>query len=128
VQTYDGINPAQTDIYLATADNNEIGNIAVDPATGKVYQIFVGCPPSASAVVNCTSFNTAYMAVGVPSTNNGVTTLSFSDYVIYQAPNASAGFGNNFPAVAVDTAGNVYATWSDDKNVYLAYSISHDQH
>jgi hypothetical protein len=128
VQTYDAINPAQTDIYLGTVDDNEIGNMAVDPRTGDVYQVFVGCPPSPTAVVNCPSFNTAYMAVGVPSTINGVTTLTFTDYVIYQSPSTSASLNNNFPAVAVDTAGNVYATWSDDQNVYLAYSTDHGQH
>jgi hypothetical protein len=126
-QTYDAINPAQTDIYLGTVEDNEIGNIAVDPTTGDVYQIFVGCPPSATAVVTCSAFNTAYMAVGVPSTTNGVTTLTFTDYVIYQSPNTAANFANNFPAVAVDQAGNVYATWSDDQNVFLAYSTNHGQ-
>lgn len=127
-QTYDAINPAQTDIYLGTVDDNEIGNIAVDPATGDVYQVFVGCAPSATAIATCPSFNTAYMAVGVPTTTNGVTTLTFTDYVIFQSPDTSASFSNNFPAVAVDQAGNVYATWSDDQNVFLAFSTSHGQH
>jgi hypothetical protein len=122
--TYDAINPAQTDIYLGTVEDNELGNIAVDPNTGDVYQIFVGCPPSPTAVESCPALNTAYMAVGVPTTTGGVTTLSFTDYVIYQSPDTTAGFDNNFPAVAVDKAGNVYATWSDDQSIYLAYSTS----
>jgi hypothetical protein len=126
--TYDAINPAQTDIYLGTEADNEIGNIAVDPNTGDVYQVFAGCPPSPTQIVTCSAFNTAYMAVGVPATTRGVTTLTFTDYIIYQSPNSAAGFANNFPAVAVDTAGNVYATWSDDQNVYLAYSTDHGQH
>jgi hypothetical protein len=127
VQTYDAINPAQTDIYLGTVEDNQIGNIAVDPKTGDVYQVFVGCPPSPTAVESCAALNTVYMAVGVPSTTGGVTTLSFTDYVIYQSPSASTGFDNNFPAVAVDKAGNAYATWSDDQSVYLAYSTDHGQ-
>lgn len=128
VKTYDAINPAQTDIFLGTANNNEIGNIATDPRTGDVYQIFVGCAPSATALANCSSFNTVYMAVGVPtSVAGGVTTLSFTDHVIYQSPDASAGFDNNFPAVAVDKDGNAYTTWSDGKSVYLAYSTDHGQ-
>ncbi len=128
VQTYDAINPAQTDIYLGTVEDNQIGNIAVDRKTGDVYQVFVGCPPSPTAVESCSALNTVYMAVGVPSTTGGVTTLTFTDYVIYQSPSATTGFGNNFPAVAVDTAGNAYATWSDDQSVYLAYSTDHGQH
>jgi hypothetical protein len=126
-QSYDAINPAQSNIYLGTVEDNEIGNIAVDPATGDVYQVFAGCPPSVTAVVTCPSLNTAYMAVGVPTTTNGVTTLAFTDYVIFQAPSASASFANNFPAVAVDKAGNVYATWSDDQDVFLAFSTDHGQ-
>jgi hypothetical protein len=126
--TYNAINPAQTDIYLGTVEDNQIGNIAVDPKTGDVYQIFVGCPPSPTAVESCSALNTAYMAVGVPTTTGGVTTLTFTDYVIYTSPSATTGFANNFPAVAVDAAGNVYATWSDDQNVYLAHSTDHGQH
>jgi uncharacterized protein YfiM (DUF2279 family) len=128
VQTYAAINPAQTDIYLGTVEDNQIGNIAVDPKTGDVYQVFAGCPPSPTAVESCSALNTVYMAVGVPSTTGGVTTLTFTDYVIYTSPSASAGFDNNFPAVAVDTAGNVYATWSDDRNVYLSHSTDQGQH
>jgi hypothetical protein len=128
VQTYDAINPAQTNIYLGTVEDNEIGNIAVDPNTGDVYQIFAGCPPSPTAVESCSALNTVYMAVGVPTTSGGVTTLTFTDYVIFQSRNTSAGFDNNFPAVAVDTAGNVYATWSNDQNVFLAHSTDHGQH
>ncbi len=125
--TYDAINPAQTSIFLAAAQNNEIGNLAVDRRTGDVYQIFTGCPPSATAIVTCSSFSTVYLAVGVPTTTAGLTTLSFTDYVIYSSPTASASFSNNFPAVAADSAGNVYATWSDGRTVYLASSTDHGQ-
>jgi hypothetical protein len=128
VQTYDAINPAQTDIYLGTELDNEIGNIAVDQKTGDVYQVFAGCPPSPTAVASCSNFNTVYMAVGVPSTTGGATTLTFTDYIIYQSPDTSANFANNFPAVAVDAAGNVYAAWSDDQNVSLTFSNDHGQH
>lgn len=126
-QTYNAINPAQTDIYLGTVEDNQIGNIAVDGKTGDVYQIFVGCPPSPTAVESCSALNTVYMAVGVPTTTGGTTVLNFTDYVIYQSPSTSAGFANNFPAVALDKAGDVYATWSDDHGVYLAYSTDHGQ-
>jgi hypothetical protein len=126
--TYNAINPGQTDIYLGTVEDNQIGNIAVDRKTGDVYQIFTGCPPSPTAVESCSALNTVYMAVGVPTTTGGVTTLTFTDYVIYQSASASASFDNNFPAVALDSAGNAYATWSDDHNVYLAHSTDHGQH
>jgi hypothetical protein len=93
-----------------------------------VYQIFAGCPPSPTAVESCQALNTVYMAVGVPTTSGGITTLSFTDYIIFQSHSATTGFDNNFPAVAVDTAGNVYAAWSNDHNVYLAHSTDQGQH
>jgi hypothetical protein len=124
VQTYQAINPAQQSIYLGTIADNEIGNIVVDQSTGIVYQIFVGCPPGATQAVTCSSFSTVYMAVGLPTGLNalGEPVLNFTDYVVYQSPNPASSFSNNFPVVAVDKAGNVYAAWSDDQNVYVSYS------
>ncbi|MHB2023307.1 MAG: hypothetical protein ACYCO3_08260, partial [Mycobacteriales bacterium] len=128
VATYNAISPTNPSIYAATLDGNEIGNLAIDQTTGDVYQIFVGCPPAVSSVVNCTNLSTAYMAVGTPSGTNaaGLPVYSFTDYVIYNGP-TSAGLDNNFPTVAVDQAGNVYAAWSNDNNVYVSYSTDHGQ-
>src|SRR5260370_16661752 len=96
--------PAPADIYLGTVEDNEIGNIAVDPRTGDVYQVFVGCPPSPTAVATCSALNTAYMAVGVPSVVNGASTLTFTDYVIHQSASASAALATNFPPLPAATA------------------------
>ncbi len=128
VDTYDAINPAQPSIYAATMEGNEIGNIAVDQRTGDVYQIFVGCPPGVSQVVTCSNLSTAYMAVGTPTgvSAGGEPVLSFTDYVVYNG-NPNQGLDNNFPNVAVDSAGNVYASWSNDHNVYVSYSTDHGQ-
>jgi hypothetical protein len=124
VATYSAINPDQTDIYLGTYLDNEIGNMVVDQATGDVYQVFVGCPPSATAIATCSNYNTVYLAVGAPVgvSAAGMPVLSFTDYVVYESPNPNATFDNNFPNVAVDQAGNVYVAWSDDQNVDIAYS------
>lgn len=129
VGVYSAINPSQTDIYLGTYLDNEIGNIVVDQSTGFVYQVFVGCAPSATAIVNCSNFNTVYLAVGTPTGVNaaGLPVLSFTDYVVYQSPNQTANFNNNFPNVAVDRQGNVYVSWSDDQNVYVASSTDEGQ-
>lgn len=125
--TADAINPAQPDIFAATVNDNEIGNIAVDQRTGAVYQIFVGCPPGLTQIVSCSNLNTVYMAVGTPVSAGGAAlpVLSFHDYVIHSG--GSAGLDNNFPAVGVDAAGNVYATWSNDHNVFVSSSTSHGQ-
>ena len=127
VQTYDAIDPAQTDIYLGTEEDNEIGNIAVDQASGRVYQVFAGCPPSPTAIATCPELNTIYMAVGTPTgqTAGGEPILSFTDSIVYEDPNPNASLANNFPNVAVDGAGNVYAAWSDDQNVYVSASTDH---
>lgn len=116
-ETYSAINPAQTGIYLGTFLDNEIGNIAVDQSTGNVYQIFLGCPPGTTQLVTCANYPDVYMAVGTPTGVNadGQPIVTFNDYNVYQDPNqASANLNNNFPAVAVDSAGHVYAAWSDD--------------
>ena len=123
VATYSAINPLQLDIFLGTTANNQIGNIAVDQNTGVVYQVFAGCAPGLQ-ILACTSLNTVYVAVGVPTLSLfGQQLLSFTDYVVYQA-NVGANLANNFPNVAVDSAGNVYAAWSDGQNVYLSYSTN----
>lgn len=129
VQTYDAINPAQTDIYLGTYLDNEIGNLVVNQTTGLVAQVFAGCAPSATAIATCANFNTMYMAIGTPSGVNaaGLPVLSFQDYIIYQSPNPNANFANNFPNVAIDAAGNLYASWSNDQNVYVSYSKDNGQ-
>jgi hypothetical protein len=88
----------------------------------------VGCPPGVTQPLTCSSYSTAYMAVGTPTgvSAAGQPVLSFHDYVIYQG-NPSVGLDNNFPTVAVDAAGNVYAAWSDDHNVSVSYSTNHGQ-
>lgn len=127
VQTYSAI----TDPNILAADTlgNEIGNIAVDQRTGDVYQIFAGCPAGVSGVTSCQALNVAYMAVGTPTGAilDGTPVLSVTDYPIYTDPNPAIGLDNNFPNVAVDNSGNVYASWSDDSNAYVAYSTSHGQ-
>jgi hypothetical protein len=127
--TYDAITPTSPEIYAGTLEDNEIGNIAVDRKTGDVFQIFVGCPPSPTAVASCNNLSTAYMAVGAPSGTlpGGLPKYTFTDYVIFNG-STTQGLNNNFPVVAVDAAGNVYAAWSNDHGVFLSYSTTHGQH
>jgi hypothetical protein len=70
--------------------------------------------------------NAAYVGVatGVSVTNP---TLSFTDYKIFSCGAGStcpskAGLGNLFPGLAVDNFGYVYATWSDNSDVYYSFS------
>ena len=129
VQTYSAINPAQTTIYAGTYLDNEVGNLAVDQRTGDVYQVFAGCPPQATSLATCPDLNTVYMAVGTPTGagTTGLPVLSFTDYIVYRSPTPAVTLSNNFTNVAVDSAGNVYAAWSNDHGVFVSYSTDHGQ-
>jgi hypothetical protein len=58
------------------------------------------------------------------STDGGQT---FTDHVAYANPDITADYQNQFPNIAVDRAGNVYAVYSDDKSVFYSYSTDHGQ-
>jgi hypothetical protein len=104
-------------------NGNQHGNIAVDQTTGNVYQVFAACPVGLLSAVTCQDPNAVYMAVGTPTGRSlgGLPVLRFTDHVIHTAP-AGTSLANNFPNVAVDRAGNVYAAWSDGRAVGVAYS------
>src|SRR5437870_13243166 len=120
---------------------NIAGQIRVDRSAcsshGNLYQIFVGADnPSDNAQVALPTggakfLNAAYVGVatGVSPTNP---VLTFTDYKIFSCGAGSTcptglGLGNLFPALAVDKFGYVYATWSDNTNVYYAFSTNQGQ-
>lgn len=105
--------------HLWLAGNTQIGNMAIDPNNGTIYQTFVGLgsQAEASCLIAC---NAAFHAVWVAvSTDNG---LSFTDYPVYINHDASISYGHQFPSVAVDGGGNAYVVFSDDHNVYYSFS------
>jgi hypothetical protein len=100
-------------------DNNEIGNLAIDPSSHVIYQTY-------SAITNASEatgagYHGVYMAV---STDGGKT---FTDYPVYVNPDSSVSYGHQFVNVSVDKAGNVYSVYSDDHNVYYSFSTDHGQ-
>jgi hypothetical protein len=95
------------------------GNMAIDPATHVIYQTFVSQFLDDATNPKPTDYHVVYMAV---STDGGKT---FADHVVYANPKANVGYAHQFPNVSVDRAGNVYSVFSDDHNVYLAYSTDH---
>jgi len=62
-----------------------------------------------------------YVAV---STDGGKT---FTDYPVYINPDQNVAYGHQFTNVTVDSAGNVYSVFSDNHNVYYAWSSDHGQ-
>jgi hypothetical protein len=99
--------------------NNQIGNLAIDPDRHTIYQALTGIATPAEAgcgAVNTCKYHAVWIAV---STDGG---LSFTDYPVHVGASAQVGFNHLFPNVAVDGAGNVYALWSDDHDVYYSFS------
>jgi hypothetical protein len=102
--------------------NNQHGNLAIDPVSHVVYQPLAGIAGPhevACSLVNACKFHALWMAV---STDGG---LTFTDYPVHVGASDQVGFNHMFPNVTIDSAGNVYVLFSDDHNVY--YALSTDQ-
>src|SRR6266481_137459 len=122
-----------TEPNVGPPTGNIAGQIKVDKTScsshGNLYQIFVGPDNPVDNTHNSSTFmNAAYVGVatGVSVANP---TLSFTDYKIFSCGAGStcpagAGLGNLFPGLAVDNFGYVYATWSDNTDVYYSYSTT----
>src|SRR6266850_599918 len=125
---------AATEPSVGPPTGNIAGQIKVDKSScsshGNLYQIFVGPDNPVDNSQNSLNYmNAAYVGVatGVSVANP---TLSFTDYKIFSCGAGStcpsgAGLGNLFPGLAVDNFGYVYATWSDNADVYYSFSSNH---
>ena len=102
--------------------NNQIGNLAIDPASHVVYQIMAGIARPDEAVCGF-EFTCKYHAVWMGVSTDGGRT--FTDYPVYVGPSDQVGYNHQFPNVAVDAAGTVYALFSDDHDVFYSYSSDH---
>jgi hypothetical protein len=96
-------------------ENNEIGNLTIDPRTHVVYQVFSGIADAAEAVLPSN-----YHAVWIAVSRDGGNT--FTDNTVYVNPNTSASYGHQFVNVSVDRGGTVYVVYTDNHNVYYSYS------
>lgn len=99
-------------------DNNEIGNLQIDPGTHDVYQLFSGVA-SAGDVAAGANYHAVWIAV---STDGG---KSFTDRPVYVNPDTSVGYGHQFVNLSVDRAGNLYAVYTDDHNTWYSFSTDH---
>jgi hypothetical protein len=112
-----------------TAETSIPGAIHIDPNTGYMYVPFSGLASATEAAnpveVACGSttgitcpylLHAVYMAV---STNGG---LTFTDHTVYVNPNNQVNYGENFIAMAADSAGNLYEIYSDGVSLYYSYS------
>jgi hypothetical protein len=110
----------QQHVYLI--ENNQIGNLTIDPESHDVYQVLNGVANAEEAASSTIGYHAVWMGV---STDGGKT---FRDYPVYISPNEKTNFNHQFTNVSVDKAGNVYAFWSNDHNVYYSYSTDHGKH
>ncbi len=111
---------------VGLSPGNFIGNLVSrrDPSTGvlTVYSIFETADSAADNVqqgVNGTAnYNRVYEAVGtvtdVPAP--GAPVIAWRNYEIWHGP-VGANYGKLFPITAVDSAGRVYAFWSDGQHI-----------
>src|SRR5213594_385971 len=103
--------------------NNIIGNLAIDPSNHVIYQVFSSIANSdelASCTIAC-HVHTVWIAVSIDGGN------TFTDYTVYNNPNTSVDYGHQFINVSVDTAGNVYAVYSDNHNIFYSFSKTRGQ-
>ncbi|TMM05343.1 MAG: DUF11 domain-containing protein [Actinobacteria bacterium] len=129
-QTYVQSGPLITDVPVAQWQGdlagNAIGNIVArrDPVSGvlTLYSIFQtpdSAQDNASQGANGTAnFNRIYEAVGTVTdvAYPGVPVVVWHDYEIYHGP-IGARYNKLFPITVVDSAGKVYAIWTDGKSM-----------
>jgi len=111
------------------AQNNELGNIVIDHNNSSpvadgfyAYQSFVApaTDPGPASVLAGAPYNEAFLAV---SADGGHT---FADKPIGCSTDKNGGTLNHqFPNVSVAPDGSLVQTWSDDHNVFGAYSHDH---
>src|SRR5207244_4813594 len=95
--------------------NNIQGNLAVDPLSHNVYDIYASGQPG---ILKAKTFTANHIFVS-RSTDAG---KHWTSNLVFQLP-PPATFDNVFPAIAVDPAnGNVYATFSEGHHVYFSMS------
>src|SRR6266576_4779471 len=107
--------------------NNAIGNLAIDPGSHTIYQIYsaittaaeTACAPQLGVIAGTCDYHGVYVAV---STDGGQT---FIDHPVYINPDPTVGYGHQFVNVSVDRAGNVYSVYTDDHHVYYSFSRDH---
>ena len=113
---------------LGAGAGNELGNIVArrDPVTGALtlYSIFE-TPDSPTDNVNqgvagTFNFNRVYEAVGTvtdPLPPTLTPTIAWRNYEVFHGP-VGARYNRIFPVTTVDSAGRVYAFWSDGNRIF----------
>jgi hypothetical protein len=116
--------PALDAAHTFQTSENAIGNLAIDPTSHTIYQLYsaittaaeTACAPQLGVVTGTCDYHGVYVAV---STDGGAT---FVDRPVYVNPDVTVGYGHQFTNVSVDAAGNVYAFFTDNHNLWYSWS------
>jgi len=119
-QLGDAIDPA----HAFLINNNEIGNLTIDPTSHTIYQLFSGID-NAGEVPGSQAGTVGYHDVWVAVSTDGG--QSFTDHVVYSNPDPSVAYGHQFVNLSLDKAGNGYAVYSDNHNLFYSYSTNQGQ-
>ena len=125
--TFLQFSPAIDALHSFQTGNNAIGNLAIDPASHTIYQIYsaittaeeAACAPQLGVVEGTCDYHGVYVGV---STDGGAT---FTDKPVYINPDPTVGYGHQFTNVAIDAAGNVYAVYGDNHSIWYSWSSDH---
>ena len=110
------------------AKNNELGNIVIDhnstsPTAGGfyAYQSFVApsTDPGLAGAINDVPYDQAFLAVSADGGH------SFTDRPIPCSTRSGGTLNHQFPNVSVAPNGSLVQTWSNDTNVFAAFSADH---
>jgi hypothetical protein len=94
----------------------QIGSLAIDPHSHVIYQVFDSAVVNTNELSMITSYHSVWVGVSIDGGK------SFTDYPVYINPDVLVGYNHQFSQVSVDKAGNVYAVYTDDHNVYYSFS------
>ena len=119
--------PAIDALHSFQTGENAIGNLAIDPASHTIYQIYsaittaaeTACAPQLGVVEGTCDYHGVYVAV---STDGGAT---FTDRTVYINPDPTVGYGHQFTNISTDAAGNVYAVYGDNHIIWYSWSTDH---
>jgi len=103
--------------------NNIGGNIAIDPRNHLIYDIIGSLTANPALVASdllCDSTSDCLHAVWVAVSIDGG--LTFTDHLIYENPSQTTTYDHQFPSIAIDRSGVVYAAFTDNTNTFYSFS------
>jgi hypothetical protein len=103
--------------------NNKGGNIAIDSRNHVIYDIIGSVsanPIQATSDIACDVTSDCFHALWVAVSLNGG--KAFTDHLIYENPVPTTTYDHQFPSIAVDRSGIVYAAFTDNTNTYYSFS------